>query len=214
MLVKTTKNLIARHIRNNIPSYVILILVFAAGVTAGVLTVNALSEVQSEELINYFQGFIQLLKTQNIENTVIFYQSLVNNLKIVLAIWFLGATVIGIPLIFLIIGIKGFILGFSIGFIINCTDAGGMLLSSVSILPREIFVLPCLFALAVSGINFSYLIIKSRSRKDHARYNLKTDFFAYNAMTLVLVIPVAAGVLAESYLSPLLIRSLTELLKI
>lgn len=214
MLVKTIKNLIFKHVRNNMLSYIILIFVFAAGVTAGLLTVNALSEAQSEELINYFYGFVQLLKTQNIENTVILYQSLVSNLKIVLAIWFLGATVIGIPLIFFIIGLKGFILGFSIGFIINYTDVNGILMSSASILPKEIFIIPCLLGLAVSGINFSFLIIKSRTKRDYSRYNLKADFLAYSAVTLAFTVPIMLGVLAESYLSPFLIRNLSEFLKI
>ena len=53
------------------------------------------------------------------QSAVIFKQSLINNSQFVILIWLLGITVIGVPLILLIVGIKGFIVGFSVSFLVE-----------------------------------------------------------------------------------------------
>lgn len=211
MFIKNIGNLIKQHIINNILSYILLFCTFVAGIAAGAFTVNGLSEVQNEELIHYFYGFIEFLKSQNVEKSIVFYQSLVTNFKIIFAIWFLGVTVIGIPLIFVLIAIKGFITGFSIGFLINCINFNGLIFSIVSILPREIIITPCLFGLAVCGINFSLMIVKSRSKKSYFRHNLKVDFIAYNFLTAIYSLLAIVGIMTETYCGTIVTKNIIPL---
>lgn len=211
---KGIKAIIVRYIENNLGSFILLIMAFTIGVSAGAFTVNALSETQRVELNNYFRGFLDLYNNQSIENTVIFNQSLVNNLKVVLVMWFLGATVVGIPLIFILIGIRGFITGFSVGFITNCIGASGILFSAISILPKDVLIVPCLLGLGVSGINFSRDILKSRTKKNFDKEDIKSSFIAYCAVTVVFSLVIICGVIAEAYISPLLIRIMRPLLEI
>lgn len=206
MIIKKISNLVKQHVSNNLIWYILLLCIFVSGISAGAFTVNALSEIQNEELIHYFNGLIQLLKSQNVESGVVFYQSLVGNFKLVFAIWFLGATVIGIPLIFVIIAIKGFIIGFSIGFLVSCIEFNGLLLSALTMLPKEIVIVPCLFGLAVSGINFSSLIVRNRSKKNYLVSNLKVDFIFYNILTGIFCLGTLGGILIETYFSTAIIK--------
>ena len=51
------KKAIQKQVKNNLVLYFLVLVFFAAGIAAGAFTVDALSSVQKEELINYFQSF-------------------------------------------------------------------------------------------------------------------------------------------------------------
>ena len=122
-------------------------MVFVVGISAGAFTVNGLSTIQSEELNIYFQGFLQLLDYQTIDSNELFKISLMENMKIVGVLWILGVTIIGIPFIYVAIGIRGFITGFSSGFIIKALGLKGVLFTLLALLPKEILLFHALLHL-------------------------------------------------------------------
>lgn len=201
---------IIRHVRNNVKRYVLLLIAFIIGVSAGAFTVNGLSTVQADELTNYFQSFIQLMDNQKVDSGELFAISLQENMKIVLVLWILGVTIIGIPFIFILVGIRGFIIGFSSGFIIKIMGLKGILFSALALLPKEIIIAPCIIALGVNGIIFSFNIIKKRSIKHMLRENLKTDFARYCVVTLFFCCFIFMGILVESYITPVFIRMIIK----
>ena len=75
------REMLIKHIKKNINIYFFLLLTFIIGVSAGAFTVNGLSTVQREELVNYFQGFLQLMDNQKIESTELLKISLMENMK-------------------------------------------------------------------------------------------------------------------------------------
>lgn len=205
-------NMLVNHVKNNTNRYFLLLITFVIGICTGAFTVNGLNAVQREELNNYVQGFFQLLDKQYINSGELFSISLMENMKVVLALWVLGVMIIGIPFIFLIVGIRGFITGFSSGFLIKLLGLRGVLFSLAAMLPKEIILIPCIIALGVNGINFSQNIIKSKSSRNLSKESLKTNFLAYCFATAFYSIFILGAVLIEAYITPILIRMLVPVM--
>ena len=205
-MFKKLRNSIGEHIANNRNGYLFLLMAFILGVSAGAFTVNGLSTMQRDELSNYFQGFLQLLNNQNLESSELFSTALLENLKLIGLLWILGVTIIGIPFIFIILGVKGFIIGFSSGFIINALSLKGVLFTIFALLPKEIIIVPCLIAIGVNGINFSMRIAKNRSAHENLKDSLKTSFISYCFVTAFYSCIIIAGLIIDAYLTPVLIR--------
>ena len=205
-MFKKLRNIISEHIAKNRNGYIFLLLAFILGVSAGAFTVNGLSTMQRDELANYFQGFLQLLKNQNLESTELFSTSLLENLKLIGLLWILGVTIIGIPFIFIILGVKGFIIGFSSGFIINALSFKGVLFTIFALLPKEIIIVPCLIAIGVNGINFSMRIAKNKTTHENIKANLKASLVSYCFVTAFYSCILFGGLIIDAYLTPVLVR--------
>lgn len=211
-MLSKARDVFAKHFRNNIRTYFFLFMAFVAGVSAGAFTVNGLSTVQREELKYYFQGFLQLFENQKIDNVELLKVGLLDNLKIVGILWILGVTIIGVPFIFIIIGIRGFITGFSSGFVIGTLGRKGVVFTLMALLPKELLIIPCIISLGVSGINFSQNIIRKKSKHHATKGNLKTRFLAYCMVTLFLTCFIFIGVFLEAYIIPVFIRMITPMI--
>lgn len=205
-MLKKLRNVIGEHISRNRNAYLFLLMAFVLGVSAGAFTVNGLSTMQRDELSNYFQGFLQLLNNQNLESSELFSTALLENLKLIVILWILGVTIIGIPFIFIILGVKGFITGFSSGFIINVLGLKGVLFTTFALLPKEIIIVPCLIAIGVNGINFSLHIAKNRSSHDRLKESLKASFISYCFVTAFFSCIILAGIILDAYVTPVLVR--------
>lgn len=204
--------MILKHLKNNINTYFFLFLSFIIGISAGAFTVNGLSAIQREELSYYFKGFLHLLDNQNVDSSELMKIALLENTKIVAVLWILGVTIIGIPFIYMIIGIRGFITGFSSGFIIEALGIKGVLFTLFALIPKEIVIIPCMIALGVNGINFSLNIIKKKSIKHISKESLKTSFVAYCMVTLLFSSFIFIGILIEAYITPVFIRMITPII--
>ncbi len=206
------RELLYKHLKNNVNRYFLLFMIFIIGVSAGAFTVNGLSTLQRDELVHYLNGFLQIMDKQSINSNELLMISLQENTKIIVLLWLLGVTIIGIPFIFLLILIKGFIIGFSTGFIIKTMGLKGMLFGLLSIFPKEIIVIPCIIALGVNGINFSLNIIKSKSIKQVLKQNLRMDFIGYSLSTVFFSVLILIGTLVETYIIPVFIRIITPVI--
>ncbi len=211
-ILSTLQKTLLKHLENNIKLYFILTLIFICGVSAGAFTVNGLNFGQYEELKNYISGFMNLISNQKIDSGMLFKISLAENAKIVAALWVFGVTIIGIPFIFILVGIRGFITGFSSGFIIGYLGLKGLLVVLLTLFPKEIIIIPCIIALGVNGINFSLEIIKKKSERKNSKNSLKTNFFSYCFFTLFFSCIILGGILIEAYIIPMLAGNIIPLL--
>lgn len=209
-MISKIRAALEEHIKKNANTYLFLFLTFVTGVSAGAFTVNGLSSIQKTELTNYFQGFLELFKNQRVDSNEILQISLIDNLRFVVILWTLGVTIIGIPLIYFFVGVRGFITGFTSGFIIDLMGFKGVVFTLFSIVPKEIIIIPCIIALGVNGINFSLNIIRSRSNKRMNKESLKTSFLAYCLTTAFISCFIFAGIMIEAYITPVCIRIITS----
>jgi len=205
-LVKQLRNVMKDHVTTNRNAYLFLLMAFMLGVCAGAFTVNGLSTMQMDELSNYFQGFIQLFNNENMKSSDLFSIALLENIKLIGILWILGVSIIGLPFIFLVLGVRGFITGFSSGFIIRVLGMKGLLFSGFALLPKEIIIVPCLIAIGVNGINFSMRIAKNKSTDGIQKSSLKKAFLSYCIITLLFTGIILAGILFDAYITPILLR--------
>ena len=109
------KNVLAKHIKDNIKEYIIVALMFIIGIFLGVLFINNTKEAQTAEITTYFNNFITKFKeTQNINSMQMLKESIGQDILLACAIWFFGTTIIGIPIVFGIVLFRGFCLGYTI----------------------------------------------------------------------------------------------------
>lgn len=210
VLVNQFKYMIKEHLAANSNMYLFLLMAFILGVSAGAFTVNGLSTMQRDELSNYFQGFFQLFNNQNMKSGDLFAISLLENLKLIGLLWVLGVSIIGLPFIFIVLGVRGFITGFSSGFIIHALGIKGLLFSGFILLPKEIVIIPCLIAIGVNGINFSLRIAKNKSIDEIQKSGLKTAFVSYCLVTVLFSTIILAGILFDAYITPIFLRMILQ----
>jgi stage II sporulation protein M len=211
-LLQKVRELLYEHLRANLNRYFLLLVVFVIGVSAGAFTVNGLSTLQKDELIQYLKGFFHIMDKQNINSSELLMVSVQENAKTIVLLWLLGITIIGIPFIFLLILVKGFIVGFSSGFIIKMMGFKGVLFSLLTFFPKEIIIVPCIIALGVNGINFSLNMIKSKSIKQVLKQNLRMDFLGYSLFTVFFSVFILVGTLIETYIVPVFIRIINPII--
>lgn len=212
ILIKKILDMLFKHVKNNGNTYFTLFLAFLVGLSAGAFTVNGLHTIQRDELSHYLKGFLQLLDSQSVDSGELLKVSLFENIRIITVLWILGVSIIGIPFIYLMIGVRGFITGFSSGFIIEALGVKGVLFSLFALVPKEIIIIPCIIALGVNGINFSLNIIKKKSIRSISKENLRTNFLAYCFVTLFYSSFILGGIMIEVYITPVLIKMIAPVI--
>jgi len=109
------KGIIIAHIENNRKEYVITAIVFFIGVIIGVIFINNISDNQRTEISEYLISSINLLKENtDINDLVLLKDSITKNVITAVVIWFMGMSVIGISIVYLIVCFRGFILGYTL----------------------------------------------------------------------------------------------------
>ena len=114
------KKILLEHINANMKDYLILSIIFIIGVMVGVVIINNSNEQSKSEISGYINGFLNTIKDENyeVDKVKLTKISILEILKIVGIIWIAGSTIIGIPIIYIIIAYKGFSIGYTISAII------------------------------------------------------------------------------------------------
>lgn len=193
------KNL-GEHIRQYWVIYLTISSVYLAGVVFGAVGVGALGVSETSQLGKFLDT---LLKSQPKALDPIFLGQLARDMFIMMAgIWILGLTIIGAPLIYLIVFTRGFILGFTVSFIIGVKGMLGLGLILMTVLVPAFLAIPLLLLGAGLATIFSFLLLRGKARGE----SLRREFLYYTvAATFVTVGAVAVGVV-QGYFSILGVR--------
>ncbi len=196
------RNGLKGYLKESLPYYFFVTLLFILGVVFGAIAVNALASQQKVELLDYLKVFLRGLsqKLGDIDSGVVLRQSVANNLKTAGLVWFLGVTVIGVPLTVVILFVRGFVVGFSVGFLVGEMGGKGLSLALLAIFPQNVIAVPVIIALGVSSLAFSVLVV--RQRVGRFKVNLAEEFLAYTFTSLVLCALLVGASLIEAYVTP------------
>ncbi|WP_346878748.1 stage II sporulation protein M [Clostridium sp. UBA7791] len=193
-----------KHFYENIWMYLLTILFIATGMILGLYCVKYMGDVDKSTLINYITAFGSSSTLDGLSNKEILMGTLKNNIPIIIGFWFLGLTVVGLPIIILINIYKGFSLGFTFSFFIYGLKEKGLLLSLLGVLPQNLIYIPCLIFLSVLSIEFSIGIVKEKFTK---KYSPNTGSVKnYTMMFLIVTGVMFIGFLFESFITPILIN--------
>lgn len=197
---KTSKlgGLITNHIKDNLKSYMIISLILLIGIILGVIFVNNMNETQSKEVRTYLTDFINALKNgSTIDNGALLKKSIGNNLLLVLFMWFVGSTVIGIPIVIGMVAFRGFCLGYTISAGIGVWGTGkGILFFASTMLLQNLIFIPCMMALAVSGMKLYKSIMKDKRKE-----NIKFEIFRHTIFSLMILACLLLSSFIETYVS-------------
>ncbi|MBU5590738.1 stage II sporulation protein M [Clostridium sp. MSJ-4] len=197
-------NNITMHIQENFWLYIISLLFLCTGVVLGVYAVKYMSEVDKLDLANYFNSFTNILASEELNNKVIFFEAIKTNIPIILVLFILGLTLVGMPIILLINLIKGFSIGFTFSFIISTLGKKGVAITLVGMLPQNIIYIPCIVIASVISMRISLDKIRNNvfNQKPHVAKENKNI-----VMDLVVIAMfVLLGTLIESYITPAILK--------
>ncbi len=202
--------LLVKYIQENTSILILLLIAFIVGIAAGTFTVNTLNSSQKGELYTYINGFLES-KDAAISQGELFRQIFLNYLKLILTLWFLGVTIVGIPLIAGLIGFKGFTIGFTVGFMLDVfTDLRGWLILISSVIPQTLIILPCIIVLSVSGIRLSLFLLRGGNSKKISRNEVKLRLVSHTLMSIVILAVTALGALIESLILPMFLNIISS----
>lgn len=200
----------AQHVKANIVQYFLVVLVFMLGIVAGAMAVKILPEASKVELAQCLTIFLQGIGSATEGGALLLAPALLHYLKMILLVWVLGFTIIGIPFVLFIVFTRGFIIGFTVGFLVNLYVFKGLFFAVVSVLPHNLLILPVLFLMSVAAMGFSADLIK---RNKQMQQRLFTASLQYTAVCAFSCGGVLLGTLTEVYVSPVFMRLVAELMQ-
>lgn len=191
---------LSEHIRQYWVIYLALVSVYLAGVIFGAVGVGALNTGETQEL----SGFLdKLLASQPTTLDTNFLIQLAREQFIIMAgIWLLGLTVIGTPLIFLIVFTRGFVFGFTLSFIIGMKGLWGLGLVLISILIPALAGIPFLLLGAGLATIFSMMLLKGKQVGE----SLRREFMYYSVATILVSLGAVFIGVSQGYFSILGVR--------
>lgn len=196
-----TMEFIKKHIKEHLFVYLLVVLCFLIGISVGAFTVKIINTHQKQELIAYLRGFFQLFEGSQLRGVDILKESLKNNLQLLLFNWILGVIIIGLPVVFVIIGFKGFVIGFTVGLLIEEFKLYGGLLFLFSVLPQNIILIPVFIFGAVTSVGYSLQVARAKMSKQRS-FSLSKQLWLFSSIHLVLAGIIVVAALIESFIIP------------
>src|SRR5690625_3606793 len=194
--MKMTANRLMNHLQNHKTIYIFMIILFLTGIIFGAIIVNSMSFIQKQDLFFYLERYFgRVAEGEKVDNISILTGSFFYHMRYLLLLCLLGLSVIGLPLVWILLFVKGFVVGFSVGFIVNQLGMKGLLLASLSIAPQNLMIIPIyiiggslsmIFSLTLLGKLFTHKISQPILRP-FGRYVM---FFS----CLIVISLIAAGI--------------------
>ena len=191
------KEIILNHILENGKSYFIVTALLLIGIVAGVIFINNANESQITEIQNYINSFISSLKQDyHIDKMQLMKNSLGDNLILIVSMWFIGSTVIGIPIVFGIVLFRGFCIGYTVSAIIGVLGVQkGILFFFTTIFLQNLLFIPVIICMAVSCIRLYQSIMKDKRKE-----NIKIEVIKHTMRSILLLLLLVIASLLEVYI--------------
>ena len=169
--------------------------------------INNSDEAQKNGVSEYINNFVTTLKNNNsIDKNELINVSFKRNILMGIILWFIGSTIIGLPLIYFFVLYKGLCIGYTIsGAIIALGTGKGVCFCIGSILFHNIIFIPALFFIAVSSTKLCYAIMKNRTKE-----NIKLEIIRHSILSIIAVLFFMLSSLIEVYISTNLLTFITK----
>lgn len=175
---------IRQYVYDNIKEYALVTILFIIGIFVGVIVVNNLDDVKTQEIKIYITDFIEKYKTiEKLDKVSLIGTSIKNNIILTIIIWIAGTTVIGVPIVLAVILFRGVCLGYTISSITYSIGLGkGILFCIVALCLQNILFIPAILSLGVSSLKLYKSIIKDRRRE-----NIKIEIIRHTIFSLLML---------------------------
>ncbi len=154
--------------------------------------------------------FTSIKKGEAVDTISALKNSLFSNILNVLGIWLLGISVIGIPIIIILIFVKSFIFGFSIGGIISVYNIKGIILSIGYLFPHQLINIIVMFILSIISFNLSINFLKNLILKKQMDFKIWAGKY-YKLLFISLIIVIISS-LFEVFISPIILKLVSSII--
>lgn len=195
------KQLIAKIKARKILSIMTIITIIS--LILGTLFISILSKDNKELITSNVIDFFTAIKSNNLNYNQILVKSLTNNLLLNIIIWLLGISIIGIPIVIILLFIKSFILSFTFTSIIYTYKYKGIVSAIIYVIPHIINLLLS-FVLIYYSITFSKSLFNYLFKKKEC--NRKELVNRYLKLLVISTFLFIISSIIETYIIPILIR--------
>ena len=177
-------SIIINHVNANLKEYIIVLLMFVAGIFLGVMFLNNIKTEKKDEITTYINNYVTNAKeNKKIRTTETLKNSIRDNIILALSLWLAGTTLIGMPIVFGIILFKGFCLGYTIS---ACTytmgTSKGIAFILITLLLQNILLIPAVLAIGVSGIKLYKSVMKDKRKE-----NIKIEILRHTVISTIML---------------------------
>ncbi|WP_270179133.1 stage II sporulation protein M [Alkalihalobacillus sp. CinArs1] len=205
------KQIISSHITDHLSIYTFIAVLFLMGIVFGAVIVNSLSLTQKEDLALYLSRFFgQVSEGQFATSSEMFQQSFTHYVKYIGLMWLLGLTVIGLPIILVMLFLKGIVVGFTVGFLVNQMSWKGFLLAFVSVFPQNVLAVPVFIVIGTASLTFSLRLVRQLFMKRKTEL-IFPPFIRFSLLVLGSLCVLFLASWFEAYLSPSLIKAVVDI---
>ncbi|HHW13871.1 MAG TPA: stage II sporulation protein M [Firmicutes bacterium] len=185
--------------------YLLVAVLFAAGSLFGALAATALTPGQAAGVAGEVRAFIGAVKSGDFGSRAeVARTALVRDvIRTVGLCWLLGLSVVGLPLVLVIVFSRGFLLGFTVAVLVKELAIGGLAVALVAILPQSLLNVPATVVAAVGAVSFAVALMRDRSL---GRAGFWRGVGAYTALASGAAVVMAGGALVEGYVAPVLLQ--------
>lgn len=165
----------------------------------GILLPSILNEENRKIIETSLNSFFETIKNNQLKSNELLFKTLTSNIIIDLTIWILGISIIGIPLVILLLGYKSLSIGFTLSCIISTYKLNGIIKALIYIVPNTINLF-IFFILSYYSISFSLMLFNYLFRKKE--YNKKVIVNRYLKLLVISIIILIFTSVVETYVVP------------
>ena len=201
--MKNLKNAIITHISNHIGLFALFWFAMLAGLVCGACMTGNLNEWDTSDVNGYLNGFLYAsIGEGELDYLMIFCQSVIQNLQILILMFVFGFSVLCIPFSVLLVAFRSVIAGFSMWFVIASYGFGGVFMVALGLLPSVLLTFFMLIESAVLATN-NALSNMRRNRSDTRKRFLSVSTTGEYLRTFGIYAGIAvAAALVDTFFTP------------
>lgn len=179
--------------------FILIFLICVVAFIIGVLLPSILNEENRKIIETSLNSFFDTIKNNQLKTSELLFKTLTSNIIIDLILWLLGISIIGIPIVIILLGYKSLSLGFTISSIISTYKLNGVIKALIYIVPN-IINLFIFFVISYYSISFSLMLFNYLFRKKE--YNKRVIVNRYLKLLVISIIILIFSSVIETYVVP------------
>ena len=189
------------YVEKNIKEIILITLIIFIGLIIGIIYINSLTVENISKVDSHVNSVVDYIKELNceeskIDNTVILFSNLKRNILYIMLIGLFSLCIIGLPIMYLLIGFKSFSLGYTMSAILATlgTKSGIIFICSSMILHNIIYLIG-IYLISISGIDLYKEIVVNKSE------NIKLKIISHIIFIVISVLISVFAALVETFVS-------------
>ncbi|MFD2640286.1 stage II sporulation protein M [Piscibacillus salipiscarius] len=182
--------------------YIFLFVLFVIGVIFGASMVGSLSFLQKQDLLFFVEQYFQSITESSRLLTIgELFSAFWTHGKYVTFLFLFGLSFIGLPIVWFLLFLKGIVIGFTVGFLVNQLSWKGFLLSITSVAPQNLLIVPAYLLIVASSMIFCIHVMKMLFSKGKSHYTIGQATMLYFKSYLIALLIILGGSILEAFVS-------------